>query len=472
MFKTLRGRRRGFVGMGVALGISAMVVSVALPAGAAVSPAANNTLINAGSNTTYQMMAQLSALFGQVPGCDLVPASGTQNLDFSCPSNDGETNGAPTPGGENGYTLSYPSPNPYNDVSVTEPAFGSSGGIDQLEYQGADIPSSNTPIVAPISFARSSRAASTTSGTGDKSGLNFVAYAQDAVPWFHFTKVKGKKTPSAKVTNLSTTTLTGIYDGSITNWDNSAIGGTNAPIYVYIAQSSSGTFSTWDTDLDLGPKSNYPYDGVTGSGTGDASTGCPASDFEIFENEDSQILSPSCSKANAADAIFFFSYGKFTLLCPKGVCEGSSKTTVAALGEIGGVAASPATIQAQSSGSGTVFPLDRYLYNVYSNGTNSNLPAASQPVENFISTYGFLCNPQTKTEVDPLSSTGATYLTEIDNIISEEGFFPITLGPEGDTATGVTPPSFTDPNYSAADPAPSGDSGYCRVTTTNGDGNS
>jgi ABC-type phosphate transport system substrate-binding protein len=221
MFKTLRGRRRGFVGMGVALGISAMVVSVALPAGAAVSPAANNTLTNAGSNTTYQMMAQLSALFGQVPGCDLVPASGTQNLDYSCPSNDGETNGAPTPGGENGYTLTYPSPNPYNDVSVTEPAFGSSGGIDQLEYQGADIPSSNTPVVAPVSFARSSRAASTTSGTGDKSGLNFVAYAQDAVPWFHFTKVSGKKTPSAKVTNLSTTTLTGIYDGSITNWDNS-----------------------------------------------------------------------------------------------------------------------------------------------------------------------------------------------------------------------------------------------------------
>jgi hypothetical protein len=173
-----------------------------------------------------------------------------------------------------------------------------------------------------------------------------------------------------------------------------------------------------------------------------------------------------------ADAIFFFSYGKFSLLCPKGVCEGSTKTTVAALGEIGGVAASPATIQAQSSGSGTVFPLDRYLYNVYSNGTNSNLPAASQPVENFVSTYGFLCNPQTKTEVDPLSPTGATYLTEIDNIITEEGFFPITLGPEGDTATGVTPPSFTDPNYSAADPAPSGDSGYCRVTTTNGDGNS
>jgi hypothetical protein len=33
------------------------------------------------------------------------------------------------------------------------------------------------------------------------------------------------------------------------------------------------------------------------------------------------------------------------------------------------------------------------------------------------------------------------------------------------------PPSFTDPNYAAASPTPSGDMGYCRVTSTDGDGN-
>jgi ABC-type phosphate transport system substrate-binding protein len=473
MLKTLRQRRRGFVGLGAIVGVSAMVVTMAAPSAFAddtTTPAGNAVLLNGGSNTTYTMMQQLSDLFNSAPGCDLLGTNGTdttQNLNYSCPSSPAVS----PPGGENGYALSYPSDNPYNDVSVAEPALGSGNGIKELEYQGgpsgSDIPTStNPPLVAPLSFARSSRAAVTTTGSsGDKEGLNFVAYAEDAVPWFHFTSYDKKATPSKAVTSLTTTQLASIYEGDTTNWD--SVGGTNAPIDVFIAQSGSGTESTWATDLDL--SGSYPYGGASATAT---ATGCPVADFEIFENEDASIVNSPCKTTdhsfNPADAIFFFSYGKFTILCPKGVCPSTPKApkkTTAVLGEIGGITADQATIQ-----NGT-FALDRQLYNVYSDGTNGNLPAASQDVENFVSTYGFLCKPQTANQIDPLSPTAETYRTEIDNIITSNGFFPIPEGSEGDNAVGITPPDFTDPNYSAADPAPNNDQGFCQVTTTDSDGN-
>jgi ABC-type phosphate transport system substrate-binding protein len=451
--------------------MSAMVISIAAPSAVAAtttSPAQNHVLLNGGSNTTYTMMQQLSELFNSAPGCDLLgtnPPSTVQNLDYSCPTNPAVA----APGGENGYGLSYPSDNPYNDVSLTEPALGSGNGIKELEYQGgpsgSDIPTSNVPAVAPLSLARSSRAASNTAGSGDKEGLNFVAYAEDAVPWFHYTKYNKKATASAHVASLTTAQLTGIYEGTITNWD--SVGGTNAPIEVFMAQSGSGTEGTWVADLGL--TGTFPYGGATATAT---ATGCPVSDFEIFENETASIVNTPCKTTdhsfNPGNAIFFFSYGKFSLLCPKGVCPSTPaapKKTTAALGQIGGITASKTTIQ-----NGT-FALDRELYNVYSDGTNGNLPTENQPVENFVSTYGFLCKPQTASQIDPLSPTGATYRSEIESIITANGFFPIPLGPEGDTASGITAPNFTDSNFAAADPAPPSDHGYCQVATTDGNGN-
>src|SRR5580658_11191754 len=68
--------------LGGLLGVSALVVGFAVPAGAATVPAANNLIIGVGSNTTYFMMTQLSDLFNESPGCDLVVASGTQNDNY------------------------------------------------------------------------------------------------------------------------------------------------------------------------------------------------------------------------------------------------------------------------------------------------------------------------------------------------------------------------------------------------------
>jgi ABC-type phosphate transport system substrate-binding protein len=491
--------RRGGLAITAVAGSALIAIAMAVPASAAFSPTApgNNALNGGGSFTTYAMMQQLSDLYNSAPGCQLITAaSGNQELDYDCAS----AYSTPEDGYENGYSLTYLPLNPYNDVVWQEPALGSGNGIKELEYQGADDPTSPPGNdVSTLDFARSSRAA-VTSGTGpDKEGLNFVAYAQDAVPWFHFTKVGGttanggcSTSPSAKIKTLSTSQLASIYEGSsgATNWKD--FGGTNAPIYVFIAQSGSGTESTWSGDLNL--TGSFPYLGVNGAGSADetaVSDGISGgdTDFQIFENEVSDIFTantlgnkaPTKVSNIACDAIFFFSYGKYTVLCPKGTCAGTPsayKGSVGALGEIDGVTADQTTIDTGS------FALDRQLYNVYSDGSNSNLPfagtGASTPVtnagvQNFVSTYGFLCSPKTYADIDPLSPTGETYGKEIDAIIEAQGFFPFPLGVMGDAGISnpPDPSAYTasdETAYAGAEPTPSGDKGYCRVTTTDGDG--
>lgn len=493
MERKLSSYRRGTLAIAAAASTAFIVVAMAVPAAATFTPtpAGNHVINGGGSNTTYQMMQSLSDLYNTAPGCQLITAaSANQELDYNCAS----TTGGAEDGLEGGYSLTYSSLNPYNDVAWQEPALGSGNGIKELEYQGADDPTGNNGDVSTLDFARSSRAA-VTSGSADREGLNFVAYAQDAVPWFHFTKVGGTTanggcatTPSSKIKTLTTTQLAGIYQGTTTNWDK--VGGTNAPIYVFMAQSGSGTESTWAGDLAL--SGSYPYGGVNGGSSADETAVADGisggdTDFQIFENEVSDIFTANTLgnkattpvKGIACDAIFFFSFGKFSILCPKGACAGIPKAykgSVGALGEINGVAANETTIDNGS------FALDRELYNVYSDGSNSNLPfyqgsgvppITNQAVQNFVSTYGFLCSPSTFKDVDPLSSTGATYGSEIDSTIEAQGFFPFALGVMGDAGI-AHPPNPTasgyDAGYAAAEPTPASDKGYCRVTSTDGDG--
>jgi ABC-type phosphate transport system substrate-binding protein len=469
MFKTLHKRPKLLATVAGCLGVSAMTVGMAVPAGAASTPAQNTMVIQAGSDTTYTMMAQLAELFNTSPGCNpLVQSGGTQNLNYSCPSN-------PQINAENGFIINYPSLNPYNDVWVEEPALGSSNGINELLDQGTANNSSGI-LAAPSEMARSSRAPKSTD-----LGLEFVAYAADAVPWFHFTKYGGAKTPSAKIKSLTLTQLENIYNGVDTNWDQ--VGGKNAPIDCYMAQNGSGTEATWQTDLNLSSATpaclNDPGQEQT---TGGAAT------HVNFENQDNSIF----SNGDGADAIYFFSYGKYSLLCPKEVCAGTPSAdqhnSLAVLGKIDNVTASPTTIL-----NGT-YATDRLLYNVYENGSTNNtdaVPVASQSVLNMTSSAGFLCNPASEADVDSLSPTGQTYQQEIAAIIMANGFFPLTEAAEGDgTVTGTVIPwtsssssteaqitnntvtyagqSVTNPFYTAdvapsTAPANNGDQGYCRV---------
>jgi hypothetical protein len=350
--------------------------------------------------------------------------------------------------GENGFT-SFAQENPFNDALYEVPALGSSNGIQQLEDQGAHgvgAVSKGSPInVAPLDLATSARApALTASGvTGDDKGLNFVAYAADGVDWIHWTSVSGAATPSASVTNLTTAQLTSIYkDQGCTaggqtfttpNW--ACYGGSNAPIAIYIANAGAGVESTWVSLLGL--TGTFPF-------------GNEDPNHVIFQNETSSIL----ANHDQADAIFFFSFGRFETVCATNptFCSGASTSKVA-LGQINSVKPSAKTIQAQLPGSTTVpFPGDTLLYNVYSNGSNPSIPGTAPAALNAGSEDGFLCKPSSSTDVDP--NTGATYRSEINSTISAQGFFPLplmvedgqgaTTGVYGTTGTGIPHPAWSD----------------------------
>jgi hypothetical protein len=338
--------------------------------------------------------------------------------------------------GENGF-VPFANENPFNDVLVQEPALGSSNGIAELEELQAHAPAS--PNVSAISAARSSRAPNLAGGSKvDNNGLNFVAYAEDGVSWIHWTKVNGTATPSANLTNLSTAQLLSIYTDTLTctgpggvtltnNWFcvvPSPTAADNKPIALYIAQNGSGTEATWVTTLNIPGSDTFPFGGEDAN-------------HVIFENETQSIL----ANGDQADALFFFSFGKFETICAANptACSGSSTSTVA-LGQINGITVNKASIAAQLPGaSGTPFPGDRLLYNVYSDGSDSaNIATANPATMNAVSEDGFLCKPSTKNDVDP--NTGSTYLSEIQKQITSQGFFPLPLmveDGEGDTANAL-----------------------------------
>ena len=483
---------RGALAVGASLAAGALTLgSFALPAGATLTAPANTTMVGSGSSTTFFMMQAMDTLFNSSPGCQefvpFVSASTPQPLDYSCVG--------PQQTLTSGVANAIPE-NPLNDISVQEQPLGSSNGIQQLEDQGAHgagATSDGTPINVANnqSYARSSRAA----GSGDLKGLNFVAYAQDGVPWFHYTAVGGTNTPSNGVSSLTQAQMQSIWNGTDTNW--SQVGGTSAPIVVFSAQEGSGTQGTFKTFLGLDPSApTNPVNCYTPSGLPKSCVG-PA---VIFENEDAQIQPSAFTTTQAgfvgssnpdwgggaatsadikADAIFFFSYGKFSVQCRVSAndCGGSPLAAgdANALGQVNGIAASEATILEN------IFPVDRYLYNVYSNGSNSNLVTASPATINYVSEIGFICNPnkgKAKVAVDML--TGKTYLHEIQTVIAENGFFPLSAG--GATGKYNTVPmdegSVPHPGSGLIGPAPystydtfakvaNGDpKGYCLTTDT------
>ena len=282
--------------------------------------------------------------------------------------------------GENGFTT-FSQVNPFNDLLIEEPAIGSSNGIAELEDQGAHAATAKSDNVAinvsPLDVARSSHAPNLTGASaGDDRGLNFVAYAMDAVTWLHWTSVSGKATPSSAVSNLTVPELTSIYEDqpcsagatnfTTPNWE--CYGGSNAPISIYMAQNGSGTESTWATLLGPDPDS-FPF-------------GHEDPNHVIFENETASILN---NKDQAERHLLLLVRQVPGHLRPDPtLCSGAS-TSKTALGSIGGVKASKTSIAAQLPGStGTPFPGDRLLFNVYSDGSNPDIPISSNPSLNTV----------------------------------------------------------------------------------------
>ncbi len=363
--------------------------------------------------------------------------------------------------GQNGYTT-WGNENPFNDFLLQEPSYGSGNGIQELEGTGnastvghsntTDDPTGIGPVaVAPLDAARSSRGPKLTT-TGDFQGLNFVAYAEDAVSYLYWNKYNGASTTASKclssigTANISASLLETIWNETYNTsgvpnltWSDLASGDSACPaqpVYAYWADYGSGTESTWAT--------------ASGATFPAAASHWPSNQI-IFENETASILK-NASTVPIGDVMFFYSYGNFNKTCSPNTAELSTSASCAGtstnasvpnslqLGtEINGVALTQASINAQLPGQETLaFKGDRLLYNVYSDGSNPNIPVSSSATLNALSEDGFLCKPSTTTDVDP--TTGLTYRSEIDAAITSQGFFPLPSlqveDGQGDTAVG------------------------------------
>jgi hypothetical protein len=485
-----------------ALGISGMSLAFAGTAGAA-NPNATQ-IVGTGSQTSYSLMTGFTDIFNQSPGCDLT-LSTSLPLQLNCGTSStaaqpSSTWATATPDGEQGLFVA--AENPYNDFAVEAPPIGSGNGISTIK-SSANYPGANLANY----FARSSSGAPSTP-TGFQ---NFVRYAVDAVSWTAF-----KKLPTATCTtthndcnpagsvshkgviNLTQQNLKDIYAYTSTctasnsqtitdDWscfagyagpttpfqDSNGVWHVD-PIDCYVSQTGSGTYSTFSAFAGFPTPSggspiipacvNHEYKGTAASHQG------------LFENQMSYIS----SQADAGYALYFMSYGKYKVTCPSKVCAGTG-TDQTAFGEINGIKATQASVQGTGNGNSTplcttgppnCFPLTRGLYNVYNNSNASTNPSglqvpASDAVLNMISEVGLMCKASSSADIDPASSTGLSYRSEIESVITAAGFFPLdTGGPANTFAQGspTFPASLTAGTaYDTNDPSPS-THGYCLVT--------
>ena len=185
-----------------------------------------------------------------------------------------------------------------------------------------------------------------------------------------------------------------------------------------------------------------------------------------------------------ADAIYFSSTGKYNYQCSQKAAKSKVDTcggTQAGLGyayKLGNIESVEPTQANVLTGT---FPSTRLLFNVYSNGSNANIPATKAAALNFIGEQGFLCRPGTASDVDP--TTGVNYRSEINAAILSEGFYPISAGASSGTvnttpvsmATLAHPASNTTSGtkYAAYDDGrDSSGNGFCIISTTDGNASS
>lgn len=375
-----------------------------------------------GSDTTYFVMDALALHYNQAIGCVIMGTP--QPFDGSCWDSD-----PGAPGIQPVYQPDFDgdltsNANTDHDVAFGYSPIGSSGGITQLANRGL-------PGYFVIDVARSSRAPR----PADVDGLRFFAFAKDAIPW-----VKFPGAPAAAVSSLTQTQVRLIFSGCSANAtspqiDLPANGGNNngvadwgdvggvtgAPLVVWAAQDQSGTRATFDGFLGSGANStncipNQYKDGNFANG-----------ERKIPENiaspiRDASDPAPGRAGIDCADrvtfptncapfSIFYYSLGRWN--------QSGGETSI--LGSINGVPPTEANVLNDS------YPFSRFVYNVIRNDTFTS-GLASNAVRNFVSANGFICRRNSQQAKNPL--TGVNYGVEVENIIRQEGFFPL---PEGDT---------------------------------------
>jgi len=247
-----------------AAAITAMVASPALadpPTGVTPKP---KDVIGVGSDTTESVFNQLSVDYnkthttGKLYSFDATPQPSTIQ------TKSGSTN-----------------------CSIPRP-FGSSAGIMALEN------TKTTTGGAPcIDYARSSRAR----GSTDPATISFIDLAGDAVT------VATQPGSNAPASLLTTSVLTGIYNCTITTWNQipGNSGGSTATIAAMLPQNGSGTRSFFLGAIGL----TAPGGCVSTSSTVQGAGGNGANTLEENEGVDPSL------NTNTANVIFPFSVGKW-----------------------------------------------------------------------------------------------------------------------------------------------------------------
>jgi ABC-type phosphate transport system substrate-binding protein len=214
----------------VLAGSSAIAAMVALSAAPALADPPSGTtpgdtaVVGTGSDTTQYLMDQASL-----------------NYDATKPSNPLYSFDAVNP---NTLAIGDTIVPKANCAGIPRPD-GSSAGIDTLS--GNTQPTGDTTNYCE-DYGRSSRARESTDPPYATGGVAFVQFAHDAITYATRDKASGGSNAPESITQ---TELTGIYNCTITNWDQLSPKGPNDKIKAYIPQSGSGTRSTWLTALGL-----------------------------------------------------------------------------------------------------------------------------------------------------------------------------------------------------------------------------
>jgi hypothetical protein len=447
-------------------------------------------IIGSGSQTTYDVMNQLGTIFEESPGCDLTNTTVNQ-LALQCSTANGSSSVsdvAGTSGGEAGLPVG--DVNPLDDYYANAPGTGSGNGRSQAI--------STTPVLlgGPAGIGAFNTSFARSSSYSSNSELNYVGYATDGVSWVSEAQVAGTPTAHADVVDISKSNLQAIWEGTLgCNTDGTADtaqggandgtfvtmdwrclqlasgvteGGSADPIDCYTTQTASGTYSTWQGFIGFTKNVNPPCSSAANEGGDPSDPNVTTDHNNLTENQMAVVDHAS----DAANAIYFFSYGKFVQTCTsnvatngsavvQGTCIGQTANSITQYGSINGILADKTTIQGTGDDSGVTFPDPRILYNAYPNSTAPN--PASPATLNFIGAGGFLCRADMRTEVDPNSATGATYRTEIETAIDNDGFFPLDTT---QTDTFTTPSIINVPSMGTYYPASStnqsgGHAGYC-----------
>ena len=247
--------------------VTAMMATPALadpPSGVTPGP---TDVVGVGSDTTEFVFDQLSADYNATHTTGKL-----YSWDALNPSNGAQGDPIQLKSGSTGCNIPRP--------------FGSGQGITALEN------TMKTGTHPCVDFARSSRARAST----DPATISFINLAGDAVT---YATQPGSNAP----TNLTTADLTGIYNCTITQWNQipGNSGGSTATIAAMLPQSASGTRAFFLGALGL----TAPGSCVSTSSTVQGAAGNAANTLEENEGVDPSL------NTNKANVIFPFSVGKW-----------------------------------------------------------------------------------------------------------------------------------------------------------------